>query len=199
MLNILMKVKLISHYNIFYTLVKHFIAINLILSIVVTFVLLVPQVVLNSQSTSVNESLTNSQTTEPITLSPMLKFGQVKTIPNELHVGEKFSISATVVNTGSYPVTLIANLCDSELYAVFDNKVRELNAPECKMVSEPVTLKTGEKAIVQRISDLSGITYKALQEGKSNATVVLPYTINVSDDVSLDNYLKNTFTVTINS
>ena len=198
MLNILMKVKLISHYNIFYTLVKHFIAISLILSIVVTFVLLVPQVVLNSQSISVNESLTNSQTTEPITLS-LLKFGQVKTIPNEIHVGEKFSISATVVNTGSYPVTLIANLCDSELYAMFDNKVRELNAPECKMVSEPVTLKTGEKAIVQRISDLSGITYKALQEGKSNAMVVLPYTINVSDDVSLDNYLKNTFTVTINS
>ena len=82
---------------------------------------------------------------------------------------------------------------------MFDNKVRELNAPECKMVSEPVTLKTGEKAIVQRISDLSGITYKALEEGKSNAKIILPYTINVSDDESLDNHVKNTFTVTINS
>jgi hypothetical protein len=82
---------------------------------------------------------------------------------------------------------------------MFDNKVGELNAPECKMVSEPVILNTGEKSIVQRISDLSGITYKALEEGISNATVVLPYTINVSDDVSLDNHVKNTFTVTINS
>jgi hypothetical protein len=179
--------------------VKLFIATSLILSIVVTIVLLVPQVVINSQSTSVNESLTNSQTAEPINLSPILKFEKVKTIPNEIHVGEKFSISATVVNTGSYPVTFIANLCDSELYAMFDNKVRELNAPECKMISKPVTLKTGEKAIVQRISDLSGITYKALEEGKSNAMVVLPYTINVSNDVSLDNHVKNTFTVTINS
>jgi hypothetical protein len=60
-------------------------------------------------------------------------------------------------------------------------------------------LNTGEKLIVQRISDLSGITYKALEEGKSNAMVVLPYKINVSDDVSLDNHVKNTFTVTINS
>ncbi|MDW3626838.1 MAG: hypothetical protein QOK72_09360 [Nitrososphaeraceae archaeon] len=178
---------------------KLFIAISLIFSIIVTIVLLVPQLVINSQSTSVNESLTNSQTTQPINLSHILKFEKVKTIPNEIHVGEKFSISATVVNTGSYPVTFIANLCDSELYAMFDNKVGELNAPECKMVSEPVILNTGEKSIVQRISDLSGITYKALEEGKSNAMVVLPYTINVSDDVSLDNHVKNTFTVTINS
>ena len=178
---------------------KLFIAISLILSIIVTIVLLVPQLVINSQSISVNESLTNSQTTQPINLSPILKFEKVKTIPNEIHVGEKFSISATVVNTGSYPVTFIANLCDSELYAMFDNKVGELNAPECKMVSEPVILNTGEKSIVQRISDLSGITYKALEEGKSTAMVVLPYTINVSNDVSLDNHVKNTFTVTINS
>lgn len=178
---------------------KLFIAISLILSIVVTIVLLTPQLVINSQSTTVNQSLINSQTIEPINLSSILNFEQVKTIPNEIHVGEKFSISATLVNTGSYPVTFIANLCDSELYAMFDNKVGELNAPECKMVSEPVILNTGEKSIVQRISDLSGITYKALEEGISNATVVLPYTINVSDDVSLDNLVKNTFTVTINS
>jgi hypothetical protein len=179
--------------------VKLFITISLILSIVITFILLIPQLVINSQSTSVNDSLTNSQTTEPINLSPILKFENVKTIPNEIHVGEKFSISATVVNIGSYPVTFIANLCDSELYAMFDNKVGELDAPECKMMSEPVILNTGEKSIVQRISDLSGISYKALEEGKSNAMVVLPYTINVSDDVSLDKHVKNKFIVTINS
>jgi hypothetical protein len=194
-----MKVNLKYKYNIFYTLVKLFIAISLILSIVVTIVLLTPQLVIKSQSTTVNQSLINSQTIEPINLSAILNFEQVKTIPNKIHVGEKFSISATVVNIGSYPVTFIANLCNSELYAMFDNKVGELNAPECKMVSEPVILNSGEKSIVQRISDLSGITYKALEEGISNATVVLPYTINVSDDVSLDNHVKNTFTVTINS
>ena len=47
---------------------KLFIAISLILSIVGTIVLLVPQLVINSQSTSVNESLTNSKTIEPINL-----------------------------------------------------------------------------------------------------------------------------------
>ena len=178
---------------------KLFIAISLISSIILTIVLLTPKLVINSQSTTENESLINSPALEPINLSTILNFEQVKTIPNEIHVGEKFSISATVVNIGSYPVTFIANLCNSELYAMFDNKVGELNAPECKMVSEPVILNSGEKSIVQRISDLSGITYKALEEGLSNATVILPYTINVSDDVSLDNHVKNTFTVTINS
>jgi len=164
----------------------------------ITIIFLIPQLVLNSQSISLNESLTNPQNTVPV--NPFtLKFEKVKTIPNEIHVGEKFSINATVVNTGSYPITFIANLCDSELYAMFDNKVGELNAPACKMVSEPFTLDAGEKAIVQRISDLSGITYKALEEGKSNAEISLPYTINVSDDISLDNHVKNTFHVIINS
>ena len=177
---------------------KLFITISLILLIGITIIFLIPQLVLNSQSISLNESLTNPQTTVPV--NPFtLKFEKVKTIPNEIHVGEKFSINATVVNTGSYPITFIANLCDSELYAMFDNKVGELNAPACKMVSEPFTLDEGEKAIVQRISDLSGITYKALEEGKSNAEISLPYTINVSDDISLDNHVKNTFHVIINS
>ena len=168
---------------------------------VTTSLLLIPPQLIHSQSVIEEEqenSIINVNSTEPINLSPVLKFEKVKTMPDEIRVGEKFSIHAIVVNTGSYPVTYIANICDSELYAVFDNKVGELKAPSCKMVSKPVTLNAGEKAIVQRISDLSGITYKALEEGTSSAEVILPYTINVSDDVSLGNHVKNTFTVTIN-
>jgi hypothetical protein len=168
---------------------------------VTTSLLLIPPQLIHSQSIIEEEenSNINVNSTDSINLSPVLKFENVKTIPTEIHVGEKFSLSATVINTGAYPVTFIANICDSELYAMFDNKVGELNAPECKMVSQPVTLDAGEKAIIQRISDISGITYKALEEGKSNAEIILPYTINVSDDVSLGNHVKNTFTVTINS
>lgn len=171
----------------------------LVTTAVTTSLLLIPQQLIHSQSTiEQKNSTTNFNSTNSINLSPLLKFEKVITIPNEIHVGEKFSINATVINVGAYPVTFIANLCDSELYAMFDNKVGELNAPECKMVSEPVTLNTGEKAIVQRISDLSGITYKALEEGKSNAKAILPYTINVSEDISIDSNVKNTFTITIN-
>ena len=168
---------------------------------VTTSLLLIPPQLIHSQSIIEEEENLNINvnSTDSINLSPILKFENVKTIPNEIHVGEKFSLSATVINTGAYPVTFIANICDSELYAVFDNKVGELNAPACKMVSKPVTLNAGEKAIVQRISDLSGIAYKALEEGKSNAEIILPYTINVSDDVSLGKHVKNTFTVTISS
>src|SRR5687767_12927066 len=173
----------------------------IVTTVVTTSLLLIPPQLIHSQSIIEEEeenSNINVNSTDSINLSPVLKFENVKTIPNEIHVGEKFSLSATVINTGAYPVTFIANICDSELYAMFDNKVGELNAPACKMVSEPVKLNAGEKAIIQRISDISGITYKALEEGKSNAKAILPYTINVSDDVSIDSHVKNTFTVTIN-
>jgi hypothetical protein len=174
----------------------------IITSAITSLLLITPQQLIYSQSITEEEKEGNSTTsfnsTDPISLSSTLKIENVKTIPNKIYVGEKFSINATVINTGSYPVTFIANLCDSELYAMFDSKVGELNAPECKMVSKPLTLKAGEKTIVQRISSISGITYKALEEGKSNAKAILPYTINVSEDMSIDSQVKNTFTVTIN-
>jgi hypothetical protein len=173
----------------------------IITSAITSLLLITPQQLIYSQSITEEKegnSTTSFNSTDPISLSPTLKIENVKTIPNKIYVGEKFSINATVINTGSYPVTFIANLCDSELYAMFDSKVGELNAPECKMVSKPVTLKAGEKTIVQRISSISGITYKALEEGKSNAKAILPYTINVSEDMSIDSQVKNTFTVTIN-
>jgi hypothetical protein len=174
----------------------------IITSAITSLLLMTPQQLIYSQSITEEEkegnSTTNFNSTDPISLSSTLKIENVKTIPNKIYVGEKFSINATVINTGSYPVTFIANLCDSELYAMFDSKVGELNAPECKMISKPVTLKAGEKTIVQRISSISGITYKALEEGKSNAKAILPYTINVSEDMSIDSQVKNTFTVTIN-
>ena len=187
--------------RIYITIFSLVLPIIVITTATIGLLLLFPQQLIYSQSTveeEIENSIINFNSTDSVNLSSILKFEKVKTIPNEIHVGEKFSINATVINTGSYPVTFISNLCDSELYAIFDNKVEEVNAPECKMVSEPVTLNAGEKATIQRISDISGITYKALEEGKSNAKAILPYTINVSKDVSIDSHVKNTFTVTIN-
>lgn len=187
--------------RIYITIFSLVLPIIVITTATIVLSLLFPQQLIYSQSTveeEIENSIINFNSTDSVNLSSILKFEKVKTIPNEIHVGEKFGIYAIVINTGSYPVTFISNLCDSELYAIFDNKVEEVNAPECKMASEPVTLNAGEKATIQRISDISGITYKALEEGKSNAKAILPYTINVSKDVSIDSHVKNTFTVTIN-
>ncbi len=116
------------------------IIIPLIVTAAATASLLIPQQSIYSQSIIEHDAnsttISNSASSN---LSSLLKFENIKTIPDEIRVGEKFSINATVINTGSYPVTFIANLCDSKLYAMFDDKVGELNAPECKMVSEPVT------------------------------------------------------------
>ncbi len=170
--------------------------LSIVSSVVVSICsLYIPQQVIISEPIAKNStSFTSSDSIHP----SILQVEQIKTIPNKIHVGEEFSINATVKNTGMYPVTFIANLCDSELYAVFDNKVEEIRAPECKMMADPVNLNAGENMTVQRISGISGLTYKALEEGQSNAKVILPFKINVSEIEVVDSLVGNKFNVTIN-
>jgi hypothetical protein len=176
-----------------------FIAIlTIILSfIVATCSLYSLQQMIDAEAT-INKNLTNFTSSDKSVNPFALQVEQIKTIPNKIYVGEEFSINATVKNTGKYPVTFIANLCNSELYAVFDHKVQESPAPECKMVSEPVILNAGEKVIVQRISGLSGLTYKALEEGQSYAKIILPFKINISEIDAIDSLIGSKFNVTIN-
>ena len=168
----------------------------LLLVIVLPGSLYIPQQMVDSAS-NLTKNLTNLTSNE--IANPLgVKVEQITTIPNKIYVGEEFSINATVKNTGMYPITFTANLCDSELYAVFDHKVEESLAPACKMMSEPFILNTGEKVIVQRISGLSGITYKALEEGQSPAEVILPFKINISETETIDSLVGDKFNVTIN-
>jgi hypothetical protein len=169
----------------------------IVLCIVLTGSIYIPQQMVDSESTQ-SKILTNLTTSDKTVNPLVVQVEQIKTIPNKIYVGEKFSINATVKNTGVYPVTFTANLCDSELYAIFDSKVEESLAPACKMMSEPVILNTGEKVIVQRISGLSGITYKALEEGQSSAKVILPFKINISKTETIDSLVGDKFNVTIN-
>ena len=170
--------------------------LSIVSSVVVSICsLYIPQQVIISEPIAKNST---SFTSSDLIHTSILQVEQIKTIPNKIHVGEEFSINATVKNTGIYPVTFIANLCDSELYALFDNKVEVTRAPECKMMADPVKLNAGEKVIVQRISGISGLTYKALEEGQSNAKVILPFKINISDIEVVDSLVGNKFNVTIN-
>lgn len=172
------------------------ILLSIISSVVISICsIYIPQQVIISES--IDKNSTSFISSDSID-SSILQVEQIKTIPNKIHVGEEFSINVTVKNAGMYPVTFIANLCDSELYAAFDKKVEEIRAPECKMMSEPVILNAGEQVIVQRISGISGLTYKALEEGQSDAKVILPYKINISKIVTVDSLVGNKFNVTIN-
>ena len=173
--------------------------LNIVLSFVVLTCSLYSPPQMSDSDSTINKNVTNFTSSDESINPFVLQVEQVKTIPDKIHVGEEFSINATVKNTGMYPVTFIANLCDSDLYAVFDHKVGELPAPECKMVSEPVILNAGEKVIVQRISGLSGLTYKALEEGESYAKVILPFKINLSKIETIDSLVDNKFNVTIKS
>ncbi len=177
-----------------------FIAIlNIVLSFVISICLLYSSQQMIDSESIIDTNLTDFTSSDELANPLVLQVEQIKTIPNKIHVGEEFSINATIKNTGMYPITFIANLCDSELYAVFDYKVEELPAPACKMMSEPVILNAGEKVIVQRISGISGLTYKALEEGQSTAKVILPFKINVSNIKTIDSLVGDKFNVTINS
>ena len=178
---------------------RNFIAIlNIMLSFIVfTCSLYSLQQMVNSEPT-ITKNFINLASLDQSVNPLVMQVEQVKTIPNKIYVGEEFSINATVKNTGLYPVTFTANLCNSNLYAVFDQKVEESLAPACKMVSEPVILNTGEKVIVQRISGLSGLMYKALEEGQSYAKVILPFKINISKTETIDSLVEDKFNVTIN-
>ena len=170
--------------------------LSIVSSVVVSICsLYIPQQVIISES--IDKNSTGFISSDSINPS-VLQVEQIKTIPNKIHVGEEFSINVIIKNTGMYPVTFIANLCDSELYAAFDKKVEEILAPECKMMADPVKLNAGEKVTVQRISGISGLTYKALEEGLSNAKVILPFKINVSEIEVVDSIVGNKFNVTIN-
>ena len=174
--------------------------LNIVLSFVVLTCSLYSPPQMSDSDSTINKNVTNFTSSDESNHPFVLQVEQVKTIPDKIHVGEEFSINATVKNTGMYPVTFIANLCDSDLYAVFDHKVEELPAPECKMMSsEPVILNAGEKVIVQRISGISGLTYKALEEGQSYAKVILPFKINLSEIETIDSIVDNKFNVTIKS
>jgi hypothetical protein len=151
-----------------------------------------------AQSTS-NDDLTISTIDDLVmTLVTGVKLENITTIPNEVHVGDTFEVSATVTNTLPLNITFIAGNCNSDFSTNLNTIVEEIPTPQCmnRVLPEP-----GDKTTVQEPIG-AGKQYKAVAEGEANGNAILSYSIEVKPEgslltTSLNSQVVKPFNVTI--
>ena len=131
-----------------------------------------------------------------------VKLENITTIPNEVHVGETFEVSATVINTLPLNITFIAGNCNSDFSTNINDIVEEIPTPQCMNRVLPTVLEPGDKTTVQERSG-TGKQYKAVAEGEANGNAILSYSIEVKPEgsllttTSLNSQVVKPFSVTI--
>jgi hypothetical protein len=118
------------------------------------------------------------------TLVTGVKLENITTTPNEVHVGDTFQVSATVVNTLPLNITFIAGNCISDFSTNLNTIVEEIPTPQCMNRVLPTVLEPGDKTTVQEPTG-AGKQYEATREGEANGNAVLSYSIEVKPDGSL--------------
>jgi hypothetical protein len=114
-----------------------------------------------------------------------VKLENIITVPNQVKVGGIFEVNATVVNTLPFTVTIIAGNCNSDFSTNFYNNVEEIMVPQCMNRVLPTVLELGDKVTVQESSG-TGKQYKAVEEGETNGTAILSYSIEVKPEGFLE-------------
>jgi hypothetical protein len=114
-----------------------------------------------------------------------VKLENIITVPNQVKVDGIFEVNATVVNTLPFNVTIIAGNCNSDFSTNFYNNVEEIMVPQCMNRVLPTVLELGDKVTVQESSGI-GKQYKAVEEGETNGTAILSYSIKVKSEGFLE-------------
>jgi hypothetical protein len=130
-----------------------------------------------------------------------VKLENITTNPNEVNVGEKFEVSATVINTLPLNITFIAGNCNSDFSTNLNTIVEEIPTPQCMNRVLPTVLEPGDKTTVQEPTG-AGKQYEAVAEGEANGNAILSYSIEVKPDgslltTSLNSQVVKPFSVTI--
>jgi hypothetical protein len=130
-----------------------------------------------------------------------VKLENLTTIPNEVHVGDTFEVSATVINTLPLNITFIAGNCNSDFSTNLNTVVEEIPTPQCMNRVLPTVLEPGDKTTVQEPTG-AGKQYKAVAEGEANGYAILSYSIEVKPEgslltTSLNSQVVKPFSVTI--
>jgi hypothetical protein len=130
-----------------------------------------------------------------------VKLENITTIPNEVHVGDTFEVSATVINTLPLNITFIAGNCNSDFSTNLNTVVEEIPTPQCMNRVLPTVLEPGDKTTVQEPTG-AGKQYKAVAEGEANGYAILSYSIEVKPEgslltTSLNSQVVKPFSVTI--
>ncbi len=130
-----------------------------------------------------------------------VKLENITTIPNEVHVGDTFEVSATVINTLPLNITFIAGNCNSDFSTNLNTVVEEIPTPQCMNRVLPTVLEPGDKTTVQEPTG-AGKQYRAVAEGEANGYAILSYSIEVKPEgslltTSLNSQVVKPFSVTI--
>jgi hypothetical protein len=125
-----------------------------------------------------------------------VKLENITTNPNEVNVGEKFEVSATVINTLPLNITFIAGNCNSDFSTNLNTIVEEIPTPQCMNRVLPTVLEPGDKTTG------AGKQYEAVAEGEANGNAILSYSIEVKPEgslltTSLNSQVIKPFNVTI--
>ena len=151
--------------------------------IVSSIALSIPQNIY-AQSTNNDDSTITTIDDLVKTLVTGVKLENITTIPNEVHVGDTFEVSATVINTLPLNITFIAGNCNSDFSTNLNTIVEEIPTPQCVNRVLPTVLEPGDKTTVQEPTG-AGKQYKAIAEGEANGNAVLSYSIEVKPEGSL--------------
>ena len=178
-----------------------FTIIVLSMIVVVSFVELpIPQ---NIYAQSTNNDDSTVSTIEDLVkrLVTGVKLENITTIPNEVHVGETFEVSATVINTLPLNITFIAGNCNSDFSTNINDIVGEIPTPQCMNRVLPTILEPEGKTTVQEPTG-AGKQYKAIGMGEANGNAILFYSIEVKPEgslltTSLNSQVVKPFSVTI--
>jgi hypothetical protein len=130
-----------------------------------------------------------------------VKLENITTNPNEVNVGEKFEVSATVINTLPLNITFIAGNCNSDFSTNLNTIIEEIPTPQCMNRVLPTVLEPGDKTTVQEPTG-AGKQYEAVAEGEANGNAILSYSIEVKPEgslltTSLNSQVIKPFNVTI--
>jgi hypothetical protein len=154
-----------------------------------------------AQSTNNDDSTISTVDDLVKTLVTGVKLENITTIPNEVHVGDMFEVSATVINTLPLNITFIAGNCNSDFSTNLNTIVEEIPTPQCVNRVLPTVLEPGDKTTVQEPTG-AGKQYKAVAEGEANGNAILSYSIEVKPEgslltTSLNSQVVKPFKVTI--
>ena len=169
--------------------------------IVSSIALSIPQNIY-AQSTTNNDSAISNLDDLVNKLVTGVKFENIITVPNEVHVGDTFEVNATVINTLPLNITVIAGNCNSDFSTNLNTIVEEIMTPQCMNRVLPTVLEPGDKTTVQERSG-TGKQYKAIAEGEANGNAILSYSIEVKSEgsllttTSLNSQVVKPFNVTI--
>ena len=170
------------------------------MTIVSSIALSIPQNI-HAQPTNNDDSTISTIDDLVKTLVTGVKLENITTIPNEVHVGDTFEVSATVTNTLPLNITFIAGNCNSDFSTNLNTIVEEIPTPQCMNRVLPTVLEPGDKTIVQEPIG-AGKQYEAVKEGEANGNAILSYSIEVKPEgslltTSLNSQVVKPFNVTI--